>query len=67
MAAKKHLELNPDHCIIQELKKKADANKNDKSVKDLVMLLFETSLLASGFSLEDPTTHSSRIHRLKPF
>jgi len=64
MAAKKHLELNPDHCIIQELKKKADANKNDKSVKDLVMLLFETSLLASGFSLEDPTTHSSRIHRM---
>lgn len=63
MAAKKHLELNPDHSIIQELKKKADANKNDKSVKDLVMLLFETSLLASGFSLEDPTTHSSRIHR----
>lgn len=63
MAAKKHLELNPDHSIIQELKKKADVNKNDKSVKDLVMLLFETSLLASGFSLEDPTTHSSRIHR----
>ena len=67
MAAKKHLELNPDHCIIQELKKKADANKNDKSVKDLVMLLFETSLLASGFSLEDPTTHSSRIHRSETF
>jgi molecular chaperone HtpG len=64
MAAKKHLELNPDHTIIQELKKKADANKNDKAVKDLVMLLFETSLLASGFSLEDPTTHSSRIHRM---
>jgi len=64
MAAKKHLELNPDHSIIVELKKKADANKNDKSVKDLVMLLFETSLLASGFSLEDPTTHSSRIHRM---
>jgi len=64
MAAKKHLELNPDHTIIKELKKKADLNKNDKAVKDLVMLLFETSLLASGFSLEDPTTHSSRIHRM---
>jgi len=64
MAAKKHLELNPDHTIIKELRKKADLNKNDKAVKDLVMLLFETSLLASGFSLEDPTTHSSRIHRM---
>lgn len=53
MAAKKHLEINPDHSIIENLRQKADADKNDKSVKDLVMLLFETSL-SSGFSLEDP-------------
>jgi len=64
MAAKKHFELNPDHSIIKELKNKADVNKNDKSVKDLVMLLYETSILASGFSLEDPTTFSQRIHRM---
>jgi len=54
MAAKKHLEINPDHSIIDNLRIKADADKNDKSVKDLVMLLFETALLSSGFSLEDP-------------
>uniref|UniRef100_H2YHC5 Histidine kinase/HSP90-like ATPase domain-containing protein n=1 Tax=Ciona savignyi TaxID=51511 RepID=H2YHC5_CIOSA len=41
-----------------------EADKNDKSVKDLVMLLYETSLLASGFSLEDPSTHATRIHRM---
>ncbi|XP_062581679.1 heat shock protein HSP 90-alpha-like [Saccostrea cucullata] len=64
MAAKKHLEINPDHSIIKSLKEKAEADKNDKSVKDLVMLLFETSLLASGFSLEEPGTHASRIHRM---
>lgn len=64
MAAKKHLEINPDHSIVKTLKDKADADKNDKSVKDLVMLLFETSLLASGFSLEDPQVHASRIHRM---
>jgi molecular chaperone HtpG len=64
MAAKKHLEINPDHSIIENLKGKADVDKNDKSVKDLVLLLFETALLSSGFTLEDPATHSQRIHRM---
>jgi len=64
MAAKKHLEINPDHSIIRSLKEKVDADKNDKSVKDLVILLFETSLLSSGFSLENPQTHGERIFRM---
>ena len=64
MAAKKHLEVNPDHSIIENLRLKAEADKNDKSVKDLVHLLFETSLLSSGFSLEDPAVHAQRIHRM---
>uniref|UniRef100_A0A8C1US20 Uncharacterized protein n=1 Tax=Cyprinus carpio TaxID=7962 RepID=A0A8C1US20_CYPCA len=46
------------------LRKKADADKNDKAVKDLVILLFETALLSSGFSLDDPQTHSNRIYRM---
>merc|ERR1719373_1355171 len=58
MAAKKHLEINPDHVIVEQLRQK------DKAVKDLVMLLYETSLLTSGFSLEDPGTHATRIHRM---
>merc|ERR1712071_556245 len=65
MAAKKHLEINPDHAIVENLRTRADADKNDKSVKDLVMLLFETALLSSGFSLEDPAIHSQRIHMIK--
>merc|ERR1712011_55837 len=64
MAAKKHLEINPDHSIMETLRNKAEADKNDKSVKDLVHLLFETSLLSSGFSLEDPMVHAVRIHRM---
>merc|ERR1712242_531418 len=64
MAAKKHLEINPDHPIVENLRQRAEADKNDKSVKDLVMLLFETSLLSSGFSLEDPMVHAQRIHRM---
>merc|ERR1712213_246955 len=64
MAAKKHLEINPDHSIVENLRQRAEADKNDKSVKDLVMLLFETGLLSSGFSLEDPQVHAVRIHRM---
>merc|ERR1711970_435408 len=64
MAAKKHLEINPDHGIIENLRQRAETDKNDKSVKDLVMLLFETGLLSSGFSLEDPQIHAQRIHRM---
>nr|ADO14474.1 hsp90 [Bemisia tabaci] len=64
MAAKKHLEINPDHPVMDALRVKAEAEKNDKSVKDLAMLLFETALLSSGFALEDPQVHAGRIHRM---
>uniref|UniRef100_A0A668UDS0 Histidine kinase/HSP90-like ATPase domain-containing protein n=1 Tax=Oreochromis aureus TaxID=47969 RepID=A0A668UDS0_OREAU len=64
MMAKKHLEINPDHPIMETLRQKAEADKNDKAVKDLVILLFETALLSSGFSLDDPQTHSNRIYRM---
>merc|ERR1712079_128069 len=64
MSAKKHLEINPDHSIVENLRQRAETDKNDKSVKDLVLLLFETALLSSGFTLEDPATHANRIHRM---
>ncbi|XP_033191926.1 heat shock protein 83 [Bombus vancouverensis nearcticus] len=64
MAAKKHLEINPDHAIIETLHQKAEADKSDKAVKDLVILLFETALLSSGFTLDEPQVHAARIYRM---
>mmetsp|Transcript_9251 Transcript_9251/g.23747 ORF Transcript_9251/g.23747 Transcript_9251/m.23747 type:complete len:712 (+) Transcript_9251:121-2256(+) len=64
MAAKKYLELNPDHSIVKAINAKVTEDENDRSIKDLVLLMFETALLTSGFSLEEPQTHASRIFKM---
>ncbi|KAE8654161.1 Heat shock cognate protein HSP 90-beta [Hibiscus syriacus] len=64
ISRKKTMEINHENPIMEELRKRTDADKNDKSVKDLVLLLFETALITSGFSLNDPNTFGNKIHRM---
>jgi len=64
MVSKKTLEINATHPIIAKLKDKIEEDRNDKTVKDLVWLLFDTALLSSGFSLEEPSGFSNRIYRM---
>ena len=64
MVSKKTMEINPHNPIVKELKEKAAIDRNDKTLKDLIWLLFDTSLLTSGFGLEEASAFASRIHRM---
>ena len=64
MVSKKTMEINPSNNIMAELKSKAEADRNDKTLKDLIWLLFDTSLLTSGFALDEASAFAGRIHRM---
>jgi molecular chaperone HtpG len=64
MASKKTMELNPTHPIIIALRDKASANASDKTIKDLIWLMFDTAMLTAGFSLDESSLFANRIHRL---
>lgn len=61
---KKTLEINPEHPIIQTVYRAVEAGKTNDHTRDLVELVFDTTVLTSGFTLERPHVFSKRIHRI---
>jgi len=64
MMSKKTLELNSEHVIVKDLINKFNSDKNDITLKNLVNLMYDTSLLASGFTIEDPKLFSDRMYNM---
>jgi len=67
MVSRKSMEINPKHGIIKELKNHLDKDPSNAIIKDIVWLLYDTSLLSSGFSVEDPNTFAKRMHKMLLF
>jgi molecular chaperone HtpG len=64
MMSKKTMEINPHHIIIKALKEQHTKDENSKTLADLVNLIFESSLIASGFNIEEPATFVNRINNM---
>merc|ERR1719440_342542 len=64
MMSKKTLEVNPTNNIIASLREKVAADQSDRSIKDVIWMLYDTSLITSGFSLDEPVTYANRLHKM---
>jgi molecular chaperone HtpG len=66
MMNKKIMEINPYNNIIKRIKEKLDVEdtSGNKTLNDLIHLLYDVTLQSSGFTLDDPSTFSNRILKL---
>lgn len=68
MVSKKTMEINPAHALMRDMKRRSDEqrkyNKTDSAFRDMCMVLYETALLTSGFSMQDPHVYAARVYRM---
>lgn len=65
MGGKKIMEINPNHKMIKKLQDGVkNTSMNETIMKDVIQLMYDTALVSSGYSHEDPSIFSSRIYRM---
>ena len=65
MSSKKHLEINPNHPIISTIRNRLSQEEPDlATINNLVFLIYDTALLTSGFTLEQPNVFASRMYNI---
>ena len=65
MCSRRTFELNPKHSIVIDINK--EIMKHDSicnNVTEIVWLLYDTSILTSGFSIDEPNRLANRIHNI---
>ncbi len=58
------MELNPRHPIVKELLRRVTADKNDETAKVTATVLYETAVLSSGYTIDDPAHFANWIHKM---
>jgi len=64
MSGRKTLEVNANHPVVVDLLSKIKADKEDAAALDTAQVLFQTSLIESGYEIADPSALVNRIYRL---
>ena len=64
MMKQKEMEINPKNKIIIDLNMKHKKNKDDPIIGNITHLLYDISLLTSGFTIEDPSAFASKFNKM---
>ncbi|CAG8527637.1 15835_t:CDS:2 [Dentiscutata heterogama] len=61
---KKILEINPHHPLMLGLLDKVEKDQTDENINELVHVLYESTLIRSGYVLKDNLKYSDKVERI---
>ncbi len=64
MAAKKTLEINPNHPVVNKLETMCEDSEQSGHFSNITHLMFDTAQISSGFTLNEPAKYANHINRL---